>query len=102
MKDILCNSIYFGVLISIACYELGTILNKKFRLPFFNPLLISISMIIILLLVLKVDYESYYTGAKYLSYLLTPATVCLAIPLYEQLELLKINLKAIMAAYYPV
>jgi predicted murein hydrolase (TIGR00659 family) len=97
MKDILCNSIYFGVLISIACYELGTILNKKFRLPFFNPLLISISMIIILLLVLKVDYESYYTGAKYLSYLLTPATVCLAIPLYEQLELLKNNLKAIMA-----
>jgi predicted murein hydrolase (TIGR00659 family) len=97
MKDIVCNSIYFGVLISITCYELGIILNKKFKLPLFNPLLISISMVIILLLVLKVDYESYYTGAKYLSYLLTPATVCLAIPLYEQLELLKNNLKAIMA-----
>ena len=97
MKDILSNSTYFGILISIACYELGVYLKKKFRLPLFNPLLVSISAVIILLMVLKVDYESYNSGAKYLSYLLTPATVCLAIPLYEQLELLKNNLKAIMA-----
>ena len=50
----------------------------------------------ILLLIFDVDYESYNAGAKYLSYLLTPATVCLAIPLYEQLTLLKKNVKAIM------
>ena len=43
-----------------------------------------------------VDYDTYYEGAKYLSYLLTPATVCLAIPLYEQMELLKGNWKAIV------
>lgn len=102
MKGLLYNSTYFGVLISIACYELGVILKKKYKLPLFNPLLISISAVIILLLVFNVDYESYYTGAKYLSYLLTPATVCLAIPLYEQLELLKNNLKAIMVESYPV
>lgn len=97
MKDMLCNSTFFGVMVSIGCYELGILLRKKFKLPLFNPLLVSTSAVIILLLVLHVDYESYYTGAKYLSYLLTPATVCLAIPLYEQLELLKNNLKAIMA-----
>ena len=42
------------------------------------------------------DYDTYYEGAKYLSYLLTPATVCLAIPLYQQMELLKGNWKAIV------
>jgi len=97
MKDFLTCSTYFGVLISIACYELGIYLKKKFKLALFNPLLVSIIAVIVMLLVFKVDYESYYAGAKYLSYLLTPATVCLAIPLYEQLELLKNNLKAIMA-----
>lgn len=45
----------------------------------------------------KVDYDTYNEGAKYLSWLLTPATVCLAIPLYEQWELLKHNCKAVMA-----
>lgn len=97
MKELISNSTYFGVLISIICYELGVLIKKKFKFPLLNPLLISISAVIILLLLLNVDYESYYAGAKYLSYLLTPATVCLAIPLYEQFELLKNNLKAIMA-----
>lgn len=45
----------------------------------------------------RIDYDSYYEGAKYLSYLLTPATVCLAVPLYEQLELLKKHKSAIVA-----
>ena len=38
----------------------------------------------------------YYSGAQYLSYLLTPATVCLAVPLYEKLEVLKKNWRAIL------
>lgn len=63
----------------------------------FNPLLISIFLVIAVLLIFDVDYERYNEGAKYLSYLLTPATVCLAIPLYEQLEQLKKNAKAIAA-----
>lgn len=45
----------------------------------------------------QIPYESYNEGAKYLSYLLTPATVCLAIPLYEQVELLKKYPVAIVA-----
>ena len=51
---------------------------------------------IVVLLVSGVDYEIYNEGAKYLSWLLTPATVCLAIPLYEQWELLRKNYKAVM------
>ena len=63
-----------------------------------NPILVSVAVVIFLLKVLKVDYEVYNEGAKYISYLLTPATVCLAIPLYKQLELLKKNLTAVAAA----
>ncbi len=97
MKEMLCNSVFFGVMISILAYEMGILLRKRFHLAIFNPLLISIFAIILLLSVLHIDYESYNEGAKYLSYLLTPATVCLAIPLYEQLELLKKHLAAILA-----
>ena len=49
-----------------------------------------------MLLIFRVDYDSYYNGAQYLSYLLTPATVCLAVPLYEQITLLKKHFKAIL------
>ncbi|MSS64129.1 LrgB family protein [Velocimicrobium porci] len=97
MKNLLCNSLFFGVAISIIGYEIGLSLKRKFKWSILNPLLISIIIVIASLLVLKVDYDSYYSGAKYLSYLLTPATVCLAIPLYQQLELLKSNWKAIIA-----
>ena len=96
MSNLLCSSTFFGVLISIMGYELGLFLKKTFKKAIFNPLLISILFVIIVLLIFHVDYGSYNNGAKYLSYLLTPATVCLAIPLYEQLDLLKRNVKAII------
>lgn len=95
MSDFLELSLFWGALISLAAYELGLILKKRFRLAIFNPLLIAIICVIGVLAVLDVDYDSYYEGAKYISYLLTPATVCLAVPLYEQLTLLKNNLKAV-------
>ena len=72
------------------------LLKKKFKLGIFNPLLIAIVVSIIVLLIGKVDYKVYNQGAKYLSWLLTPATVCLAIPLYEQWSLLKKNFKAVL------
>ena len=100
MKDLLCNSIFFGVVVSILGYELGLFLKKKFNKAIFNPLLISIIFVMIIVVIFGVDFESYNNGAKYLSYLLTPATVCLAIPLYQQLDLLKNNLKAIMLGIF--
>ena len=97
MTNMLCESAFFGVVISLLAYELGMLLKKAFKLPIFNPLLISIAVVIVFLAVFDIDYQSYNDGAKYLSYLLTPATVCLAIPLYEQMEALKKNVKAITA-----
>ena len=97
MTNMLCESAFFGVVISLLAYELGMLLKKKFGFPIFNPLLISIAVVIVFLAVFDIDYQNYNDGAKYLSYLLTPATVCLAIPLYEQMEALKKNIKAILA-----
>ncbi len=96
MNDFLQNTLFFGVLISLIGYFLGLFLKKKFKLDIFNPLLISILFVIGFLLLFRVDLETYDNSAKYLSYLLTPATVCLAIPLYEELETLKKNFLAII------
>lgn len=96
MSEMFSSSIFFGVLISLIAYEIGLLLKSKFQKAIFNPVLIAILFVITFLLIFDIDYESYEAGAKYLSYLLTPTTVCLAIPLYRQLALLKNNLKAIL------
>ena len=96
MHSLLEQSVFFGVTVSIAAYEAGSLLKKKYHSALFNPLLLSVAATIVLLILFRIDYDTYYEGAKYLSYLLTPATVCLAVPMYEQLELLKKNLKAVM------
>lgn len=96
MRDFLSNSAYFGVALCIVGYALGLWIRKKLNMGFLNPLLLSIIFVIAALKILKVDYEGFQDSAKYLSYLLTPATVCLAVPLYQQLKLLKENLLAVI------
>lgn len=100
MKEFFTESVFFGVVISILCYEAGVWMKKKFKMAIFNPLLVSIVLVILFLVVFDIDYEVYEQGAKYLSYLLTPATVALAVPLYEQIEPLKKNWKAILAGIF--
>lgn len=96
MNEAIKNFMFFGVTVSILAYELGLFLKSRFRLAVFNPLLISIAVVMAALTIFHIDYEVYHESAKYLSYLLTPATVCLAIPLYEQLHLLKSHGRAIL------
>ena len=96
MNDFFRESLFAGVTLSLLSYFIGSVLKKKFKLGIFNPLLISIIITIIVLAVSGVDYNVYNQGARYLSWFLTPATVCLAIPLYEQWSLLKKNYKAVV------
>lgn len=96
MNNFLEESLFAGVTLSLIAYLAGSLLRKKFKLGIFNPLLISIAVSIAVLAIGNISYETYNEGAKYLSWLLTPATVCLAIPLYEQWSLLKQNCKAVM------
>ena len=100
MNEFFQNSLFAGVTLSLVSYMIGVFLKKKFKLGIFNPLLIAIILSCITLIVGKIDYEVYNEGAKYLSYLLTPATVCLAIPLYEQFELLKKHYKAVLLGLF--
>lgn len=95
MKEALTQSVFFGVVISLLAYQIGSRIKKKVKLAIANPLLISVILIVAVLLLFGIDYEAYNNGAKYISYFLTPATVSLAIPLYRRLELLKKYPKAI-------
>jgi len=95
MKQAIFSSAFFGVVISIAGYALGVYLRKKIKRSFINPLLISVVFVIGVLLLFGIDYDTYNIGGQYISYLLTPATVCLAIPLYQQLHLLRKHKKAV-------
>ena len=97
MTDFIETSAYIGVLISIASYALGIWLRKKTGLSFMNPLLISIILVIVFLSLSGMSYETYASGAYSISFLLTPSTICLAVPLYEQFKLLKKHWKAVMA-----
>ena len=96
MTVFLEDSLFAGVTLSLLAYLLGVVLKKKFKCAIFNPLLISIIITIVVLVTAHVDYDVYNQGASYLSWFLTPATVCLAIPLYEQWKLLKRNIKAVL------
>ncbi len=95
MNELLINSSYFGFVITLGAYLLGLQIKKKTKLAIMNPLLVAVVLIIAFLLAFRMDYSVYQKGSQYISYLLTPATVCLAIPLYRQLRLLKENLAAV-------
>ena len=96
MKELFQDSVYFGVLISLSSYILGIWIRKKTRLSYMNPPLIAIISTICFLLISGVSYKSYSSNSSWISYLLTPATICLAVPLYQQIELLKKNSRAIL------
>ncbi len=94
--DFFSEAVFLGVFITLGAYFLGIYIKQKWKLAIFNPLLMAIIFTMIFLLVSRMPYDVYYEGAKYISYLLTPATVSLAIPLYEQFEPLKKNVRAIL------
>ena len=98
IKDTICQSLYFGVLVSLGAYLFGIWLREKTGFAVFNPLLVAIVAVIAILSFFHIDYDDYNVGGSFVSFLLTPATVCLAIPLYKQLELLKREALAVFAA----
>ena len=96
INEVLSQSLFFGMIVSLVAYKIGFEIQKKWKKVYLNPLLIAIVIVIVFLLITGISYETYQYGAKYLSYFLTPVTVCLAVPLYKQIEILKNNLAAIL------
>ena len=96
MSEWISMSEVWAVVISLLTYELGNLLQKKTKWAIFNPLLVAMFLIISFLTIFRIDYSIYQEKTKYISFLLTPATVCLAITIYEKMQILKKNWKAIL------
>lgn len=88
---------FFGVLLSIIAFEIGLYIYRKTKIAFFNPLLISIIIVIAVLMKFNIGLETFNKGGSLISFFLGPATVALAVPLYKKLDLLKANIASILA-----
>lgn len=96
MTAFLAKSAYWAVVLSLASYMLGNALKRRFKSAIINPILISVLVTVAFLLASGTKYSAYKASAGLISWLLTPATVCLAIPLYEQIQVLKSHWKGIV------
>ncbi|WP_027340314.1 LrgB family protein [Halonatronum saccharophilum] len=95
--DNILDTPYFGLLISIISFEIGLFLYNSKKVAILNPLLISVTMIILFLTGFNIDLNYYNQGGDLIAFFLGPATVILALPLYRQINLLKKNLFPILA-----
>ena len=84
------------LVLTLFAYQTGALCQKKFKLPIFNPILIGMILVILTLKLTGLSTDRYQEGVNLMSWLMTPATVCLAIPMYEQFQALRKNLKAIL------
>ena len=96
MAEFLTTLSLFPLVLTMGAFQIGLWCQKKWRSPIFNPILIAVILVIAVLLLTGYDVEAYQAGTSYISWLLTPATVCLALPLYEQLKILRKSLPAIL------
>lgn len=98
--QILINNVLFGLVLSLASFEVGIFINRNTRIPILNPLLIAIGIIICFLFAFHIDFDTYNKGGQFINMFLGPSTVVLAVPLYKQLDLLKKNAKAILTGIF--
>lgn len=87
----------FPVILTLAAFQIGRACQKKWKLPIFNPTLIGMVLVILFVLLFGMDPEGYSSGTKLIFWLMTPATISLAVPMYEQFQVLKKSLKAVLA-----
>ena len=96
MAEFLQSISVWGVALTLGAFALGTWLNKKTGQAIFNPLLLGSIFIIVLLSLLEIPLAEYKKSVSPLSFLLLPAPVSLAVPLYEQWMVLKKNALAVL------
>ena len=87
----------FPVILTLAAFQIGQACQKKWKQPIFNPTLIGMVLVILFVLLFGMDPEGYSSGTKLIFWLMTPATISLAVPMYEQFQALKKSLKAVLA-----
>ena len=97
MTELLLSSGYWALLLTVAAYQLGLWVRKKTGSPLLHPILVAVAVIVPFLLLTGLPNDEYQKGMQSISWLLTPCTVCLGIPLYTQLSRLKKHISAIFA-----
>ena len=85
------------VVMTLLAYQAGVALRQKVKSPLCNPILVAVILILIFLFATGMDVNVYRTGNSLLSWLLTPATVSLAVTMYEQFQVLRKNTAVILA-----
>ena len=96
MTELLSISI-LPVLLTLLAFRLGQILQLKTKSPVCNPILVAVILVLLFLKGTGMELTAYQQGASMLSWLMTPATVCLAISMYEQFQVLRKNTPVILA-----
>jgi predicted murein hydrolase (TIGR00659 family) len=79
----------FSIMVSLVAFEVACVINKKTKLAILNPLLTSIILLIAFLKYFNISVAQYNNGGQFITFLLSPATVVLAVPLYKKIKLLK-------------
>ena len=97
LNEFLQTSSMWGVGLTLGAFALGTLVNRVTKKAVFNPLLLGSLAVIGVLTLLRIPYAAYQASAAPVSWLLLPATVSLAVPLYEKWTLLRKNAAAILA-----
>lgn len=87
----------FPVLLTLVAFQIGQACQKKWKKPIFNPTLIGMVLVTVFVAVSGMDPDGYTSGTKLIFWLMTPATISLAVPMYEQFQVLKKSLKAVLA-----
>ena len=89
----------FWLTLTIGSYLIADFIYRKSNLfPLLNPVAISVLLVSLILIVFNIQYERYFDGAKFIHFLLGPATVALAIPIYRKWDLIVSNSKAIFVS----
>ncbi len=96
MREFLTGSSFFCIVMTIAAFCIGSACQKKWNKAILNPILIGAILVMITLWALDIPVAQYQLDCRPLSYLMTPATICLAIAFFEQLQALKKHLPAIV------
>lgn len=97
MTDFLSSSALFAVVLTLAAYELGRVLQKKLKWAILNPILVGAVLVGVVLALSGMSNKDYQASCQDINWLLTPATVCLALPLHAQVKLLEKDWRAIAA-----
>lgn len=88
-----------GLTLTLVAYQAGVWLYQKGGLnPLLNPVLIAVVVLVGLLLLTGTNYETYFDGAKFVHFMLGPATVALAVPLYQQYQKVRKSIAVIVVA----